>query len=433
MQNLILRLIRNREALIVILFSSFGALGSLLSNRFLTEVSTPAELGKLYLYLNLTLWITVPTTSSYLFVVHYWPVAVSQQKSHWFAKKILLGLVLQAIFSVIVLMLCLNQHWLGISDLKSTILLILISIGQAFFQVFYPIPAAERRRILSGFLDWMNTLGRPLTLALGIWIIGSSNFENLLNAQTFHSVFAGIIAIGACYWILGSRKDVHTLSADRNSSLLSMSSYQSFFYPALVSTVISQLSITAERWGLASRVDSSATAIFVQATGLSVAAAGGVNSILMGYFYPIINQYAAESDHAPLRNAWKPVVRFLKLSILMFTTMAVVGSFGSEILTSLFFGERFVSVGEILPITLVAAAIMGFTQTLTIPIYVARDAYSPNLSRSISLGIYALILFLFPSHRSNPTSYAWIYLCSQMGYLALVGFSFLKHKKKITA
>jgi O-antigen/teichoic acid export membrane protein len=425
----LLRLARNREAVTVIVFSVVGAFGSLFANRLLTEVTGPAELGTLYLYLNLVLWITLPATSSYLFVVHHWPVALQNGRAHWFAHKMYWGLFFQAVVAFVVCSSFCYSGRFGIVDWKTAGLVALIALGQGCFQIFYSVPGAERRRVTSGLLDWANTFARPLFLGLGVLLLGGATVGSLLKT---HAVYSGLVGLAAlsCFVFLVQQKPKGQPKKDK-SVFLSWRGYGNFFAPAMMGAVVAQIAASAERWGLATRSDASSTALFVQATGLCIAAAGGVNSILMSYFYPIINQHAAESDSAPLAKAWRPVMRFLKLSFILFALMGVVGWFFGRWLTPLFFGERFFAASEILPIVFVASAILGFTQTMTIPVFAARDATSPNLARAVSLGLYAAALILCPADHSNPVSYAWIYLVSQVGYLALVAAAFLVHARRV--
>ncbi len=423
-----LRLVRNKEAVTVLLFSVFGAFGSLLANRFLTEVTTPAELGKLYLYLNLVLWMTLPATSSYLFIVHSWPVALQNGRAHWFIRRMVWGLGFQTAVAGIFCLVLYQGSWLGLEDWKTAGLIALIAVGQGCFQIFYSVPGSERRRITSGLLDWANTFCRPLFLALCVWVAGQATVEGLLQSHAIYSLLVGSLAFACVFFLL--RQKSKEKPSNAKSPFLTVRGFGGFFAPAMLGAVVAQVAASAERWGLATRVDASSTALFVQASGLGIAAAGGVNSILMSYFYPIINQHAAESDSAPLAKAWRPVVQFLKLSLVLFTLMAVMGWFLGRWLTPLFFGERFSATAEILPIVFVASALMGFTQTLTIPVYAARDATSPNLARAAALGLYAVALLLYPAGRSNPVSYAWVYLVSQLVYLGLVAAAFFVHVRR---
>jgi O-antigen/teichoic acid export membrane protein len=415
------RLARNREALIVIGFSVLGALGSLAANRLLTEVASPSELGSLYLYVNLVMWITLPATSSYLFVVHNWPVALQNQRAHWFAKRLFWGIAIQALVALLFCAVSGLGNRFGMHSAGVAASVFCMALGQGVFQLFYSVPGAERKRILSGLLDWANTFCRPLFLAVSVLIIGTATVRELLLAHAAYSLLVGIAAVAIFVYLLSRHPREN--NASRHSEWLSWKAYVRFCGPALLGAVVAQVAASAERWGLASRSDAASTALFVQATGLSIAAAGGVNSILMGYFYPIINQYAAQSDRFPLAEAWKPITQFLKLSALFFTAMALGGWFLGAWLTPLFFGARFEAVSEILPIVFVASALMGFTQTLTIPLYTARDSTSPSLARSLSLGLYSIALILWPVAQSNPTSFSWIYLVSQVGYLLIVGLA----------
>ncbi|MCM0605499.1 MAG: hypothetical protein KA715_05365 [Xanthomonadaceae bacterium] len=421
------RLLKNREALQVLMFSGIGAIFSLLSNRLLTEVATPSELGKLYLLLNLTLWIIIPTSSSYLYIVHNWPVAIKNNLTHWFLKRIIYALFIQSWLSIIICWILYHFQLFEVSSVKIALCVCLMAIFQALFQTFYSIPTSERRRVLAGILDWMNTFGRPLFLSLGVLFAGESSLNALLNAQTIHSLSAGVLASSFFYLLLKQRKASH--SGKTGFELLSFNSYKNFFLPTFFTTIIAQAAASAERWGLAQHSDTSSTAIFVQAIGLSLAVAGVINSILMGYFYPIITQSAAESVDSPLKSAWKPVIQFLKLSVFFYIIMALFGFLFSRILTPLLFGAKFLNVESILPITLLGTAVMGLTQTITIPIYTARDALSPNVAKTISLSVYLTLLLLTPKHLATPINYAWIYTGSQFLFLLLVSLSFRMHAK----
>lgn len=426
---MIKKLWTNPEARFVLLFNGFGTIGTLLANRFLTEIVNPKDLGALYLYANVATWLILPATSCFVYSMHHWPMAMQSGATKKFTELLLR---LTGVQIALILLCCLAMRSLHIQMISSTEIIIgigLVALGQSLYQIFSPIPNSERRRITSGFLESSNSMGRPLLLALGCFVFGVSDSLSLLKFQFAHALIVGIAAILVFYPIYQSHKN--TAKNSQNLIYLNMKSFLQFVLPALATSIAIQVGSTFERWGLAHQSGLADTGVFVQAIGLSTAAAAAITSLITGYYYPIITGTAARNEQQPLKAARLLVKKFLSLTVLAYLALAFFGFVGAGMMTHILFGKSYDQVATILPLTFLGSCFFGVGQALTIPLFVARDVITPNLGRVISLTTYVLLIVFFPASAgtSGIKHYALLFAATQMIYPVILGsrlFFFLR-------
>lgn len=387
------QLLHNREALTVLFFAVLGPLLGLAANRLLTQAVPPLALGQLYLYMNLGLWLTIPATSAFVYVMRHWGIARARGAELHFARGALRGLALQA---VVCALGALAFAACGLVPLVPALVLALTihGIGGAAAQIFTAIPGLERRRVLAGFLGLLSQPVRLIALWAGALFLlkARPTGDGLLLVQAGYSLLFGLLATALfLQWLkrLGAAPGV------AGGDELTLRSFAAFSAPYLFTAVLTQVATSAERWGLARFQDPAATALFVQAVGLSMAIAGAFTQVLDTYYTPIIST-AAAADPLPLRGARKPVLAYLALTGLALGLMVVCVAFLSGPLTVALFGPRYAAVGPLLPWTACGAALFAVGQALSMVPFVTRDPIGQNVARSVALVTYSAALLLLP-------------------------------------
>jgi hypothetical protein len=190
----------------------------------------------------------------------------------------------------------------------------------------------------------------------------------------------------------------------------------------LGTALVTQLCTTAERWGLARVADTSSTALFVQAVGLSMAGAGAANGFLGTYFYPLIHRGAATGTD-PLAGAQVPLRRYLLLSGAVCLAMVLLGVPLAGPASALLFGPRYAEVARLLPWTVGGSAFFACGQALSVRSLVKRDAIGPNVARTVSLLLYAAALVLLPPGADAALRFSRLYCAAQALYLLLMALS----------
>lgn len=378
------RLWRNREGQTVVLFSGLTLLLGLGGNRLLTEVVPPAQLGELYLILNLAFWLALPTSGAYVFIGRHWPVARQHGTERRFAAAILRGLGLQALLATAGA----GALWaLGFHGLSAgaALALAVIATGQAVAQALDPIPASVRRRVLAGVMGLLGNPARQVVLASGFLLFGAAGFSALLATQAAYSAALACASL-AMLWLV-----LRAPAAAPSDDGLSLRGFFRYVIPYVAGVAATQLSATAERWGLADRASTSATALFVQAVGLSTAAAAAGTSFLSSYYLPIIAQ-ASGNQQRPIAAAWPLARKFVALTAALLLALVVFGALLAGPATRLLFGDRFRAVEDLLPWTLCGAACFALGQALTVFSYSARETLSPNVAFIASKAIYVGLL-----------------------------------------
>lgn len=407
----------NREAAIVVAFSSASVVGGLIGNRVLTQIVTPRALGELYLLMNLAHWLTIPTAAGYVYITRHWQVAQAHGSAHRFARAIGWGLLAQTGVAGVGA-LALHLLGIGIASWSSLCILWAICIAQAATQSLDPVQSMERRRVTAGLLGILGGPGRPFALALGALFIAQSGM-GLLKAQAIYSSLLALATIAAFAWVLwrSPRSPEPSLSTE-----LTLAAFVAFAAPSLVSSVMTQACASAERWGLAELANPGATALFVQAVGLATTVAGAATTFLNTYFLPLITQHALKTA-TPLRAARRPIQAYLLWNF--FALAAAAGGIAamSHSLTHLLFGPRFGSVGDLLPWTMVGAALFALGQALQIYPFTAREMTSPNVAFVLSKVAYVIVLLACASRGSGAAVlFAKVYATGSLLYaVAMVG------------
>jgi hypothetical protein len=411
-------ILKNKEALTVLIFTGLSVVGGLVGNRLLTSYAAPNELGQLYLYTNLAQWLTLPTAGGFIYITHHWPIARAHNVAGPFARAIVRGLAIQA--AVIVIGSAMLQWFAPALKLSSgvTFWLVLLAIGTSVFQALVPIPNAERMRLAAGILNMWGGPLRQFALAAAIGLLAVSTSKQLLTiSAAFQLIAAGVAAI----IVIRIMQRVHasTNAEPVSTPFLTFKAFLSYTIPGLLGALAGQAATSAERWGLARLDEPATTALFVQAAGISSAATGAIASVFTTYFYPLITQAAAKTTD-PLGGAGVQLKRFLALAVLGQVVVVAMASVFARQIGSLAFGARFAGVTELLPWTMLGAALFSIGQALTIVLFTARDAVWPNATRVVSQLAYAAGLILLPHSGNLGTRFAQYFVLGQTLYVALV-------------
>ena len=413
------RLLRNREALTVALFSAGNAAAGLAANRLLTQFVPPRQLGEFYLLLNLALWFTLPSAAAFLYVQRHWPAARAQGVPRAFAGGVLRGLLLQAAVIVAGAIACVGLRLAPVAA-AGAVALALSGCAQAVLQIVGQVQSLERRRVTAGLLDLLAQPARLLFLGVGATLLlhGSAGGEGLLWLHTaWVGGLAVLVLLLAAFLLreLAPGPDTGVVGPE-----LGWRSALRFSLPFLGTALVMQLCTTAERWGLA-RIDPASTALFVQSVGLSMAGAGAATGFLGGYFYPLIHSGAAEGP-APLSGARVPLRRYLLLSATACGVLLVLGVTIAGPASALLFGPRYVGVARLLPWTVAGAALFTFAQALSVRSLVLRDAVGPNVARTVPLVLYTGALLLLRPGEDAALQFSRLYCAAQALYLVLMTF-----------
>ncbi len=410
------RLLHNREALTVLLFAVLSPALGLVANRLLTQAVAPVALGELYLYMNLGLWLTIPATSAFVYLMRHWGIARARGAELLFARGAIRGLLLQA---VICLTGALAFAAFGLIPLLPALVLALTihGIGGAAAQIFIAIPGLERRRVLAGFLGLLSQPVRLIALWAGaLLFLARPTGDGLLKVQAVYSLLLGLLAAALFLrWL----KRLGAIEGVSGGDELTLRSFATFSAPYLFTAVLTQVANSAERWGLARFQDPAATALFVQGVGLSTAIAGAFTQVLNTYYTPIIST-AAAVDPLPLRGARKPVLAYLVLTGLALGMMVACVAFLSGPLTVVLFGPRYAAVGPLLPWTACGAALFAGGQALAMVPFVTRDAIGQNVARSIALVTYSAALILLPHVEQAALVFSKLFAAGNGLYLLLM-------------
>jgi hypothetical protein len=412
------RLARSREALVVIAFSGANALLGLFANRVLTQLVPPRPLGELYLFLNLGLWLTLPSSAAFLYVQRHWAVARERQVVRAFGRGLFLGLASQLLLVLLGVAAVAATGLLPLSP-RAALWLCIAAAAQATLQTLTQLQGLERRRVLAGLLDLLNQPARLLVLALGARLLlgGAPDGEGLLGLQ---AGFSGLLALLVA--LLGTQL-LQKLAplGDRGTPGPQLGLWPAlrFSLPFLLSSVVAQLCASAERWGLARLEDPGATALFVQAVGLAAAVCSAATGFLGNYFYPLIHQAAAQGAR-PLQAARIPLLHFLCAVFSICCLLVLGASAGAGRLTGLLFGPRYLAVAHLLPWTVAGAALFTCGQAVSVVSLVARDAVGPNAARTVPLVLYAAALLTLRPAAEAALAFSQLYCASQALYLCLM-------------
>ena len=348
-------------------FSAAQLVLGLVSARVLTQVTPPNTLGEYYLLMNLAAWLVLPTSSSYLYIWRNWTVARVTGQTRTFSRAIWRGLLSQfavcALGTVPIGLLGLGRvHWFGLLAVSLT------AVGLATNQALDQIQTLERRRGLAGLLGLAATPLRQFALAAAVLVLSQSTGESLLVAQAGY----GLVAAGLSVVLFRKAANaplspsVSTRPATAEDALTAFPRFVRFAAPFLVNAIVLQVAASAERWGLALRAAPDATALFVQATGVALAATGAVALPVNTYFLPIISQAAAQSANDPIGAARKPFKRFIVLNVALMALATVAMSVLAPLVAHVFFGPRYSGVAPLLPWAMAGQSLFAIGQALSL-------------------------------------------------------------------
>jgi O-antigen/teichoic acid export membrane protein len=412
------------EVVTVVLFSGASMATALVANRVVTHVIRPEALGELYLLNNIGQWLTIPTTSVYVYVMRHWALARASRTMPTLVNGMLWGLALQAAIAALGIVACLV---FGVSVLTAwgAVALWLFCLALSVAQGFGPIQAMERRRVLAGVQDLLGNPARQVALAIAgaIWLnLGATG---LLWTQA-------IVGLGSAGVILYLFKKLVATSAEPSREPspqveteahgIDLKTVVTYSIPFLITGALIQLATSAERWRLASIASPSATAVFVQASSLSTAMVAATTVLINNYFYPIVTQEASASIDNPIRGAARSIRRMGAAAFAVLSVTVLVVTFFSRLIAHLLFGPRFQAVTDLLPWTTLGAALFGFGQFLAVFPYVARDPVGPNVAVMVSSSLYSLILFNLHPSGDAPLEFAHALALGQGVYVVAMIF-----------
>jgi O-antigen/teichoic acid export membrane protein len=409
---LLQRAISNREARVVTVFSGLQLLLALAGNRVLTGVVPPKLLGEYYLYTNLLLWFSLPAASLYVYFMRHWPLARERGVARRLAGRMNLVVAAQAGLAVAGSVLV---AVVGLASWPFVPLLALIPAAAAIQQLHGQVPALERRRVLAGWLALMSA-SRPWFLA-GAVLLPSLSALTLLVLHLACSALETALTLVVLRWLLRGVPEKPV--APPQPVELGARSMLYFALPYAITAVVAQGAGTAERWGLAAKADTAATALFVQAVGIATAAAGAVCLPLNTYFFPLVSQAVAQNG-CSLSCARSSIRRYLVLTACVLAVFVTGLAFLAAPLTSLLLGREYLPVSGLLPWTAVALAFFSMGQALTVVPFASRDPWAPNLALWCAKGLYLVALILTPLMLNAVHQFCVVFAASNLVYLILM-------------
>jgi hypothetical protein len=366
--------------------------------------------------MNVALWLTLPTASGYVYVTRHWPIARAEGMTRRFAGGIFRALGIQVgivgIGALVLIALAPDRFSWHVGAL-----LFVIATCQSFHQALDPIQGAERRRVVAGVLGLLASPIRPFIIAAGFALALDKTALTLLSFHAVATILLAGSASLALVVVLRQKPDVppHT---SVNRAHLSVRSFFRYAGPYFIGVFVAQICTTAERWGLAQRCDTAATALFVQAVALGTAVASSCSSLIMAYYVPIVTQAGAASAQ-PLQAAWAILKRYVLVSASVMAALILLGIPLAPMATRLFFGSRFMAVEQLLPWTIFGAAMFALGQVLSVFPHCAREVVSPNLNYILSRSLYGALL-LFAGSGYLPRAFAMFFAASNTVYALLM-------------
>jgi O-antigen/teichoic acid export membrane protein len=412
----------SREALTVVAFSASQLLLGLGATRLLTQVAAPEALGQYYLFTNLALWLTLPTSSAYLYVWKNWTVARFRGRARAFVRVMATALLWQAALCVVGSVLfeatgIMKGSWLLVAALS------LAAAAQATSQTVDQVQSLERHRVLAGILGLLGTPMRQAALAIGVLFVARESGESLLLTHGLYGATVAALSV----WLL-TRATARPYPGEQSPSPASgvddMVSWRRFFrftVPFLVTALATQAATSAERWGLALRADPGSTAVFVQAVAVSVAAVGAATLPVSTYYLPILSQASAKRPEDPIAAARAPLLRFVMLSGASLALATIGVTVLAPILSSLLFGPRYRDIGSLLPWTMLGQSLFGLGQALSLVPLAVEATVAVNGVLVGSKVVYLVLLLAIPS---PPDCALWFSKCFVVcNLLYLLGMS----------
>jgi O-antigen/teichoic acid export membrane protein len=388
------------------------------STRLLTQLADPGVLGEFYLYMNLATWLALPTASSYLYIWKNWTVARASGRERSLARSIGRGLGLQAgvcaigAIGMLAAGLVRGSAWLVLA-------LAVAASAQSINQALDQVQALERSRVVAGILGLLATPVRQLALAAGALFVTGAAAGSLLTVQALYGAGAAALTVWLFWRTMGTPYTGERPKAPGSSQeeLVSLPRYLRFSVPFLVTGLASQASASAERWGLAVRSSPEATALFVQALGLALAATNAATLPIGTFFTPIISQAAASSPDDPLRAARRPIGWFVVLSAGALAVCTAAAALLSGPVTTIFFGPRFRAIRDLLPWTVLGQSLFILAQAVwMVPIAIESTAVAAAAFAASRI-VYLALLVGVPCRGNCALWYSQCFALANLLYL----------------
>jgi O-antigen/teichoic acid export membrane protein len=397
-------------------FSGAQLVLGLAGTRVLTQITDPDALGEYYLYMNLVMWLALPATSAYLFVWRNWTVARASGHDATFAGSIARGLGWQALFCVVG---CLVVRAAGIMGGPWTVLLALgvTAVGQGTSQVLDGVQSLERRRVTAGVLGLLATPVRLFALATGAALLIHPSGAALLGTQAAYGTATAALSAGLMWRTIGSPYQGERPATASSADDLGLGRFLRFSLPMVVTNIAAQAAASAERWGLAQQAAPGATALFVQAMALSLAAVNAVSLPVSTYFTPLISQAAASSPQDPMGAAARAFRRFVAITALVAGLAALAAGLLAVPLTTIFFGPRYHDIAGLLPWAMTGQALYAIGQALAVAPIVVEATTRVSAVIVGSRLVYLTMLLVLPGHGDRAT---WFSRCFALGNVVYV-------------
>ncbi len=393
-------------------FTVGNAVLGLAANRFFTQVVSAQALGEYFLYMNLVLWLTLPSLSVFPYFWKHWPVARARRAVRAFLAAIMGVMGLQVILAVAGSGLIFA---LGLGGAAAATFIGVTALGTAVNVVPEGVQSLERRRVVAGLLSLLATPGRLAVLAAGALLFPVSGLS-LIGAQAGFMVLSAALCVGAFLAVL--RELPPEGSAEQPGAAFTPGYVFRYSAPFFVAGLFQQAAMSAERWGLAALEDPGATARFVLAVGLSTTAVGTAVTALNTYFHPLISQAAARGTDC-LSEAVPLIWRYLGLSALVLAALVVCVWAFARPATALLFGPAFQDVALLLPVTTFGYALFALAQCFAFVPMVAGRPVGLNAVVIVSKGAYVAAILLWPRHGDVAWTFSALFAAGNALYLAL--------------
>jgi hypothetical protein len=369
------------------------------------------HLGRYYMYMNVALWLSLPSAGAYAFVFRYWTLAKHRNVSMTFLRLLGIALVIEAGFAAAVI----GGLYLvrSLVAREALVALWLSGVSQAALQTIVPVPASERRRVTAGVLAFAMTPLRYLALAIG----ARSGFASASHLLWVHALYCALLAAGA-WWIV--RRNVDPRHTQPIKSVLPRGTGREvlhFSVPYIITACLTQLSASAERWGLAGLDSPAAAAVFVLSVGVATAGTNAVASPLLAYYQPLITRAASGIGGASATAYLRKLVIWTFVVVVL---VAMGAGLFSRIATAYLFGREYAIIADVLPWTAIGAGAFAIGQALSMYPYAAKDGLRPNVAFGAAQIVYVVILLTYRPTQGHALRFARVYAASYSGYAALM-------------
>jgi hypothetical protein len=171
---------------------------------------------------------------------------------------------------------------------------------------------------------------------------------------------------------------------------------------------------------LALRSSPEATALFVQALGLALAATTAATLPIGTYFTPLISQAAASSPGDPLRAVSRPIRWFVLFSAAALVLCTAAAALLSGPVTTIFFGPRFQAIRELLPWTVLGQSLFLLAQALWMVPIAIESTGGAAAAFALSRVVYLGLLIWVPCHGDCALWYSKSFALANLLYLLAI-------------